>query len=217
MSLPLRFGTTLGPIPSGTALHVTANLRVLWEPRLHTGKFKMGLVCAGDPRPYMSDANATDRRRSLHALAFEPLLKIAGVTFASLQFGAQTRSQITEIDSRYLPSDPMGEVSDFADTATIASCLDLLVAVDTSIVPLASALNIPISVLSRFDGCWRWLADRDDSPRYPTVRLFRQSRPGDCHDVINRVADALVMDAERFDPGDPRAVRPRSSPSTARR
>ncbi|WP_321815254.1 MULTISPECIES: hypothetical protein [unclassified Paraburkholderia] len=132
-----------------------------------------------------------DRRRSLHVHDFAPLLKVAGATFVSLQLGRLSRPQIEAIDPQWRPLDPMGEVADFADTAAIVQCLDLVIAVDTSTAHLAGALNCPVWILSRFDGCWRWLEHRDDSPWYPSARLFRQRSAGDWTEVVERVTQAL--------------------------
>jgi hypothetical protein len=69
--------------------------------------------------------------------------------------------------------------------------LDLVITCDTSVAHLAGGMGLPVWILSRFDGCWRWLADRDDSPWHPTARLFRQSTPGDWNGVIARVVAEL--------------------------
>jgi len=70
--------------------------------------------------------------------------------------------------------------------------LDLVITVDTAAAHLAGALGRPVWILSRFDACWRWLRNRDDSPWYPSARLFRQRTPGDWGDVVSRVAEALA-------------------------
>ncbi len=88
-----------------------------------------------------------------------------------------------------------GKERDLADTAAIISHLDLVITVDTSVAHVAGALNKPVWILSRFDGCWRWFADRDDSPWYPRARLYRQSEPGQWADVVERVASALERSA----------------------
>ncbi|WP_322104420.1 tetratricopeptide repeat-containing glycosyltransferase family protein [Paraburkholderia sp. J41] len=200
-SLPLRFKTTLCSIPRKMP-YLTTSMEALarWRARLPAGGFKVGLVWAGDPRQHMPDANLVDRRRSLHARDFEPLLKLPGVTFVSLQLGTTTRPQIEAIEPHLRPLDPMGEVADFADTAAIIECLDLVVTVDTSTAHLTGALNRPVWILSRFDGCWRWLIGRDDSPWYPSARLFRQERPGEWGDVIERVTNALAVEVAQFSP-----------------
>jgi ADP-heptose:LPS heptosyltransferase len=84
------------------------------------------------------------------------------------------------------------ELDDFADTAALAEALDLVISVDTSVAHLAGAMGKPVWLLNRFDNCWRWLIDRDDSPWYPTLRQFRQSTPGDWDGVMRSVRDALA-------------------------
>ncbi|WP_175970508.1 tetratricopeptide repeat protein [Burkholderia sp. BCC0322] len=199
MSLPLHCGTTLDTIPATVPyLHVPASLVERWRSSVPSAGLKVGLVWAGDPRPDQAQAHATDRRRSLPASAYLPLLRIPGVSFVSLQKGETTRRQIDTIPSPLRPADPMEHVRDFADTAAIISHLDLVITVDTSVAHVAGALGKPVWILSRFDGCWRWLADRDDSPWYPRARLFRQSEAGRWSDVVERVAGALeYLRAER--------------------
>jgi len=85
----------------------------------------------------------------------------------------------------------MDDIADFADTAALIENLDLVIAVDTSVAHLAGALGRPVWILSRFDGCWRWLNGREDSPWYPTARLFHQKAPGAWDEVIARLRDAL--------------------------
>jgi Glycosyltransferase family 9 (heptosyltransferase) len=83
---------------------------------------------------------------------------------------------------------------DFLDTAAIIMQLDLVITVDTSVSHLAGALGKPTWLMNWFGGCWRWLRDRDDSPWYPSVRLFRQEVRGDWVGLITRVARALRED-----------------------
>jgi ADP-heptose:LPS heptosyltransferase len=83
------------------------------------------------------------------------------------------------------------ELRDFADTAGLIANLDLVVSVDTSVAHLAGALGKPFWLLSRFNSCWRWLLDREDSPWYPTARIFRQSSYGDWTPAIERIAVEL--------------------------
>ncbi|SIT47108.1 TPR repeat-containing protein (fragment) [Paraburkholderia ribeironis] len=154
------------------------------------------LVWAGDPRPGQAGANVIDSRRSLRASAYLPLLRVPGIIFVSLQMGDTSRPEINELPPELQPLDLMGQVQDFADTAAIIECLDLVITVDTSVAHLAGALGKPVWILSRFDGCWRWLHNRDDSPWYPTARLFRQTQPGDWDDVIGRVTRALQLENE---------------------
>ena len=86
---------------------------------------------------------------------------------------------------------PMAEIDDFAGTAALIEALDLVIAVDTAVAHLAGALGKPVWLLSRFNGCWRWLLDRPDSPWYPTLILYRQNSLGDWEEVLGRVARDL--------------------------
>lgn len=85
----------------------------------------------------------------------------------------------------------MSEMVDFADTAALVANLDLVISVDTSVAHLAGALGKPVWLLDRFNSCWRWLVGRHDSPWYPTLRLFRQPRPGDWGSVVEEVVRDL--------------------------
>ena len=118
---------------------------------------KIGLAWSGNPRPGQRSAHLLDARRSLTRAHFDDLAAIPGVSLVSLQRDA----------------------GDFAETASLIMALDLVVSVDSSVAHLAGALGKPVCILSRFDGCWRWRQGRDDTPWYPSARLFRQPRPGD--------------------------------------
>jgi len=85
------------------------------------------------------------------------------------------------------------ELHDFSDTAALIEALDLVISVDTAGAHLAGALGKPVWVLSRFDGCWRWLLDRTDSPWYPSLRLFRQPARGDWAPVITEIREQLDL------------------------
>ncbi len=188
MSAPFRLGQMPDSVPY---LHADDALISLWRDRLAglTGR-KVGLVWAGEPRPQDRRAFAIDQQRSMKLLDFQPLLGLPGLSFVSLQKGTAAR-QIGELPLHLRPDDWMDEVVDFADTAALVSCLDLVISVDTSVVHLTGALAKPVWVLSRFNGCWRWLADREDSYWYPTARLFHQRRAGDWAEVVERVKAAL--------------------------
>ena len=85
------------------------------------------------------------------------------------------------------------EIKDFADTAALIENLDLVISVDTAVAHLAGALGRPVWTLLPFSPDWRWLADRDDSPWYPTMRLFRQPLPGDWRSVISKIKANLLI------------------------
>jgi len=193
MSLPHLCGTTVETIPAPMPyLRAPADLVTMWRRRLPAGDFRVGIVWAGNPRLHALASNAFDQRRSMSPQMLLPILRTPGVTFVSLQKGETTQPQISSLRPELQPFDPMDDVQDFADTAAIIECLDLVIAVDTSVVHVAGALNKPVWILSRYDACWRWLRDRDDSPWYPRARLFRQTEPGNWSDVAGRVADELA-------------------------
>jgi tetratricopeptide (TPR) repeat protein len=145
-----------------------------WRRRLDAlpGR-KVGLVWSGDPRPGQRSAHLLDRRRSMRSEDFDWLRDIPGVSVVSLQHGEPE------------------QFADFADTAALIAGLDLVISVDTAVAHLAGALGKPVYILSRFDGCWRWLQGRSDSPWYPTARLFRQVRPGDWSAPLEELKSAL--------------------------
>lgn len=148
---------------------------------------------AGQARPWLTGFVALDGRRSTNPETLAPLAAMPRVQFVSLQKGAaaeQARAAGFDL------LDVMDDVQDFADTAAIVANLDLVVSVDTSVVHLAGAMGKPVFMLDRYDNCWRWMSGRDDSPWYPTLRIFRQERPGDWPPVIARVATALAAMAD---------------------
>lgn len=192
LSLPRAFGTGLETVPN-TVPYLSADPGEVdrWRARLPAdGRLTVGLVWSGDPRPHNPKANAVDRRRSLTLADLSPLAAVDGVAFISLQKGAAAR-QAQDPPAGMNLIDLMDDVTDFADTAALVACLDLVVTVDTSVAHLAAALGRPVWVLSRYSGCWRWLMNRDDSPWYPTLRLFHQDAPGDWSRPIARLATAL--------------------------
>jgi hypothetical protein len=149
------------------------------------GGLRVGLVWAGNPRPHLPGAAATDRRRSMPFERMAPLLEVPGVHFFSLQkTGAAAPPDRGLIDL-------MDEMKDFADTAALIANLDLVISVDTAVAHLAAAIGKPVWMLDRSDPCWRWLTDRRDSPWYPTLRIYRQPRAGDWDAVMSACAADL--------------------------
>jgi ADP-heptose:LPS heptosyltransferase len=120
---------------------------------------------------------------------FLPLLRLQGSRWFSLQVGERSADLQRMPDD--LVTDLSGQLTDFAETAAAICNLDLVIAVDTAVAHLAGALGRPVWVLVRSHPDWRWLLDRDDSPWYPTLRLFRQRALGDWRDVIRDVRDVL--------------------------
>ena len=183
LSMPLALGTTVDTIPSAKSyLHAdaaqVAALRVRLAAMANQGR-RIGLVWAGSPKPAM------DCRRSLSPARLAILGELSGLHFFNLQKvgpSMTTAFQLTNL---------MDEMADFADTAALIANLDLVISVDTAVAHLAAALGKPVWLLDRFDPCWRWLVGRRDSPWYPTLRLYRQPRPGDWDSVAADVTNDL--------------------------
>jgi tetratricopeptide (TPR) repeat protein len=194
MCLPRLLGTGLATIPADIPyLAPSAGKAARWAERLagDAGELKVGLVWAGDPRKHDLEAYAIDHRRSMALARLAPLARVAGVRLFSLQLGeAAAEAQVAPAGLRLVDLAPA--LQDFDDTAAAVVNLDLVIAVDTAIVHLAGALGRPVWVLSRFDGCWRWLNGRADSPWYPSARIYHQPAPGDWDAVVRRVADDLA-------------------------
>lgn len=188
MSLPLAFGTTPDNLPNQTPyLRSPGNRVSYWGQRLQEvagDKPRVGLVWAGGRR--LRD----DRQRSIALAQFAALLQMDGVAWVSLQ--KDPPADTTE--SRALTSrliDWMPEIIDFADTAALIDTLDLVISVDTSVAHLAGALGKPVWLLNRYSGDWRWMIEREDSPWYPSMRIFNQPQRDDWGNVLIRVEEAL--------------------------
>jgi tetratricopeptide (TPR) repeat protein len=193
MSLPLAAQTELEIIPANVPYIAAERDKIShWARHLaaYEGRRKVGLVWAGAPRPHDANASAIDARRSMTLRHFAPLGTIAGVQFFSLQKGGSSAQAYQPPDGLPL-ADFTADLHGFEDTAALIANLDLVICVDTAVAHLAGALAKPVWVLSRFDACWRWLDGRQDSPWYPTTRLFHQKAPGAWEDVVVRVRDAL--------------------------
>jgi Flp pilus assembly protein TadD len=190
--LPRAFETTLETLPCAVPYLVADPALVAhWARRLPvTQALRVGLVWAGQARPWLPGFVGLDQRRSTGLATLAPLAAVSGVQFVSLQKGGAAPEARTPAGAFDL-LDVMAEVRDFADTAAIVANLDLVISVDTSVVHLAGAMGKPVFLLDRYDNCWRWLSGRDDSPWYPSLRIFRQTRPGEWAPVIARVAAAL--------------------------
>jgi len=187
LSLPRVFNTKLQTIPAEIPyLSADSTLLKAWQGRLagEPAALRVGIVWAGDP------GHRHDRNRSLALGELAPLARIDGVRFYSLQKGEAARqAQAPPVEMRL--TDWTGDLNDFADTAALIVGLDLIVSVDTAVAHLAGALGKTTWVLLPFAADWRWLLARQDSPWYPTMRLFRQSRPGAWDGPVNQAAAAL--------------------------
>ena len=187
LSLPRIFGTDLSSIPCDVPyLRADPKQAAHWRARLQvtTGDLRVGLVWAGNP------TQARDRDRSIALPSLTSLLGTPGVRFFSLQMAPAAR-QLDDLAPAHRPVDVGPELHDFADTAAVVSQLDLVICVDTAMAHLAGALGKPVWVLLHKDPDWRYLEGREDSPWYPTMRLFRQRRDGDWGEVLQRVTAAL--------------------------
>lgn len=184
MSLPGLFGTALGTIPREIPyLRVPERRAGRLEQALSVagGRRKIGIVWAGNPE------NTNDKARSCPLRHFLALGRVPGVALFSLQ-----KEQPAE-DPLSAPgvTDLGPSLDDFADTAAAVERLDLVITVDTAVAHLAGALGRPVWLALPFVPDWRWLLKRDDSPWYPSVRLFRQPRRGDWDHVFARLGAAL--------------------------
>jgi ADP-heptose:LPS heptosyltransferase len=148
-----------------------------------TGRRRIGLVWAGSPD------NRMDRRRSIAAATFAPLLDAVAADFVSLQVGPQAAEAGGLAGLVWAAED---KVRDFADTAAVIGQLDLVIGVDTAVLHLTGALAKPAWILLPFAPDYRWLLSQADTPWYPTARLFRQPHPGDWPGVIAAVTRALT-------------------------
>jgi hypothetical protein len=144
------------------------------------GAFRVGVCWAG------ASDHAHDYLRSAKVDNFSPLFSIAGVEFISLQIGERASDAdglpLTRIDS---------SVTDFRDTARIMSGLDLIITVDTSTAHIAGALGLPTWLMLHKPAEFRWMQDRTDSPWYPSMTLYRQTKRGDWSNVVARIAADL--------------------------
>lgn len=180
LSLPHRLGTSLESLPAETP-YIPFNPGT--EPDLGmAGSLNIGVAWAGRPT-HKNDAN-----RSVSLDALKPLFGLTGTAWVSLQIDARHDDAI----SANLPLiDVRSQITDFADTASAIAGLDLVITVDTAVAHLAGALGKDVWILLPFAPDWRWLLNREDSPWYPSARLFRQHSVGDWGGVVSRVATAL--------------------------
>jgi hypothetical protein len=151
-------------------------------------------VWAGAPHGSLAVQRPVDVRRSIPLMQFASL-NLQGAAFFSLQKGEPATSQLDACEKAGwggpVIADHTTHLHDFADTAALIDHLDLVISVDTSVAHLAGALGKPVWLLNRFDTCWRWMTQRDDSPWYRSMQIFRQPAAGDWDSVIAQVRDEL--------------------------
>jgi tetratricopeptide (TPR) repeat protein len=186
MSLPLAFKTTLETIPSNTPYFFSDQFKKSYWERKFTyaaNSLKVGLVWSG------SKDHKKDHDRSLRLEQLNPIFDLPLALF-SLQRDVREEDQITL--SRLTQIQQYSEeLNDFSDTAAMIDNLDLIITVDTSVAHLAGAMAKDVWILISHLPDYRWMLDRDDSPWYPTARLFRQPDVGDWESVIDNVKKAL--------------------------
>jgi len=174
------FRTTLDTIPNIVPyLQADADEAAAYRRRVdqHAG-FRVGLFWSGNPE------HPRNASRSIAPTLWARIVEQEGVSFFSLQKGADAGA-LNLIDWS-------SEFADMACTAALVEALDLVITVDSSVAHLAGALGRRVWLLNRFDGCWRWLEHRTDSPWYPTLTQFRQTVPGQWSDVLEKVSVELA-------------------------
>jgi tetratricopeptide (TPR) repeat protein len=196
MSLPLSMKTTLATVPGSVPYLRADSIKIQqWRQRLGAPRgLRVGLVWSGGFRPNQPEVWSVNSRRNI-PLATCASLALPGVEFHSLQKGQAAEAELGQLLRSNWSGpqliDHADHLQDFSDTAALIANLDLVIAVDTSVAHLAGAMGVPVWILNRFDGCWRWLLERTDSPWYPTARLYRQRLPGDWASVLAEVRSDL--------------------------
>ena len=192
MSLPLAFGTRVRNHPGAGSLSVGQPVpgrgvaRASGAARRDQGRSGLGgKRQAGQPR------RSADRPAALDAPAAD--VAVRRDRGCDPGVASEGRAGVADPPAAARLGHPRLDrrAGDFADTAALIAALDLVISVDTSVAHLAGALGKPVWVLNRHDRCWRWLLDREDTPWYPTMRLFTQPRPGDWASVVRRVSGEL--------------------------
>ncbi len=187
LSLPLAFGTSLTNIPARIPyLRAEEAAAQAWSERLCGNTLRVGLAWAGNPK------HSRERLRSITLSQLEALLHTEGVKFYALQKGPAVE-QLKTVPTECSPVDLDSQQRDFADTAAIVANLDLVISIDTSVAHLAGAMGKPVWILLHHMADWRWLRNRDNSPWYPTARLFRQTSAGDWSGVVKRLQENLLQ------------------------
>lgn len=193
LSLPHILGTTLETIPSQIPyLTPPVGHDLKLEPLPGT-RLKVGIVWASGYNKRNRGLFKNYQQRSCPLSMFSRLFSTPGITFYSLQVG-HNAADITQLEGEHQVQDLSHQINDFTDTAALVAQMDLVISVDTAVAHLAGALGKPVWLLLSSPHEWRWLKNREDSPWYPTMRLFRQSQSPDWEEVLERVAHALTID-----------------------
>ena len=200
MSLAWIFKTTVETIPNTVPyLHPHEDRVTAWSHRVNPDRIRVGLVWSGGHRELEPKIWSTNRRRNCEWSMFESMIQKVhaarpDIEFYSLQKGDPAESELVdrmkEVDLPII--NLMADVKDWMDTAALVSNMDLVITVDTSMVHLAGAIARPVWMLNRLDTCWRWMLRRTDSPWYPTLRIFRQTKPRDWQPVVDEITQNLI-------------------------
>ena len=189
MSMPQVLGTTLETLPAATPYLFAEEERIAkWRQRLGAEGFKVGIVWQGS-RKYLRDHD-----RSIPLFHFAPLGRIPGVRLISVQsqIGLEQLNALPDgMKVETLGEEIVANPDGFREVAAVMANLDLLIMSDTGPTHLAGALARPVWVPLARQPDWRWMRERDDSPWYPTMRLFRQKTAGDWSEVFARLAGEL--------------------------
>lgn len=180
MSLPRALGITRDNIP-GEMPYLRTPQREL-NRGAATDNLKVGIAWAGNPN------HPQDAARSIPLQLLSPLLQVAGVTFYSLQHSVPSQDHALLVT---LPNVACVSCQDFLDTGSIIQEMDVVITVDSAVAHLAGALGRPVWTLLQHSPDWRWFLDRNDSPWYPSMRLFRQPKRNDWTHPIERAAESL--------------------------
>ncbi len=193
LSLPYLFGTTLNDIPAASSyIPIASKTLSAWQQKLSPfgTQPKVGIVWSGNPQ------NKTDYKRSIALELMQPLLKRDDILFFSLQVG-DAANQGSQLPEKHRPHRLFEEIQPFDEVAAAIQSLDLVITVDTALAHLTGALGQPVWTLISHYPDWRWLREREDTPWYPSMRLFRQPSVNDWSSVIDDVQREL--DSHSFD------------------
>lgn len=186
MSIPSRVGITLESVPAPISYLAPPPTDVPSLYRPPGTRLAIGIAWAGRPE------HANDHNRSMPLEQFLVLCDLPGVTLYSLQKGPRA-GDLAALHAQPLVRDLGGQIRDFADTAALVTQLDLVICVDSAVAHLAGALGRPVLLLLPYTPDWRWLARREDSPWYPSMRLVRQPAPQDWRSVMQQVRNMLAQ------------------------
>lgn len=203
MSLPLVFETTIKTIPHKVPyLYSDKDIFQFWKKKLDNQKFNIGICWQADT--HKGSTNETVKKdsenKSIPLEILAQLSQIPGVQLYSLQKidgTEQLKNLPKQFDVKNFGPDFDNSNGAFMDTAAVMCSLDLVITIDTSVAHLAGGLGVPVWVLLPHKADWRWLLARDDSPWYPTMKLFRQQEPGSWQQMIETVKDKLIHYIDR--------------------